>query len=63
MRTTLNLNEELIQEASRLTGIDRKTALIHEALKALITRESARRLAAIGGSDPLATAGRRHRTR
>jgi len=52
MRSTLDLDEALIGEASRLTGIEQKTALIHAALRALISRESARRLAALGGSAP-----------
>ncbi len=52
MRTTLNIDDALIEEARRLTGIDERTALIHEGLRALIARESARRLAALGGSEP-----------
>jgi hypothetical protein len=52
MRTTLNLQEELIDKARRLTGIEERTALIHEGLRALIQRESARRLARLGGSEP-----------
>lgn len=52
MRTTLNLDEELLEQARHLTGIQEKTALIHAALEALIARESARRLAALGGSEP-----------
>jgi Arc/MetJ family transcription regulator len=65
MRTTLNLNEDLLREAARLTRIGEKTALIHAGLEALIARESARRLAALGGSEPaLAPAPRRRgRTR
>ncbi len=60
MRTTLNLNDDLLREAARLTRIDEKTALIHAGLEALIARESARRLAALGGSEPaLAPAPRR----
>ena len=51
MRTTLNLDDELIAEASRLTGIDEKTALIHHSLKQVIAREAARRLAALGGTE------------
>jgi Arc/MetJ family transcription regulator len=61
MRTTINLDEQLIAEAQRLTGTRERTALIHEGLKALIARESARRLARLGGSDPDAKAPRRHR--
>lgn len=50
MRTALNLDAELIDTAKRLNGIAEKTALIHAALEALIARESARRLAAMGGT-------------
>lgn len=52
MRTTINLDEELLAEAQRLTGTAERTALIHEGLRALIQRESARRLALLGGSEP-----------
>lgn len=52
MRTTLNLDAALLDEAHRLTGVRERTALIHEGLRALIERESARRLARLGGSDP-----------
>jgi Arc/MetJ family transcription regulator len=51
MRTTLNLDDELVIEASRLTGIEEKTALIHHSLQQLIAREAARRLAALGGTE------------
>ena len=54
MRTTLNLDEELIRRAQEITGIQEKTALLHAGLRALITRESGRRLAALGGSEPKA---------
>jgi Arc/MetJ family transcription regulator len=50
MRTTVNLDEALLEEAHRLTGIDERTALLHEGLRALIERESARRLARLGGT-------------
>lgn len=50
MRTTLNLDERLLAEARRLSGIEQKTALIHAGLEALIARQSARRLAALGGT-------------
>lgn len=50
MRTTLNLDDALLEEAGRLTGITERTALIHEGLRALVARESARRLARLGGS-------------
>jgi Arc/MetJ family transcription regulator len=52
MRTTIVLDDELIAKAEKLTGQSEKTALVREALKALIQRESARRLALLGGSDP-----------
>ena len=61
MRTTLNLNDELMAEALRLTGLDEKTAVIHEGLRALIAREKARRLARLGGSEPQLTAVPRRR--
>jgi Arc/MetJ family transcription regulator len=52
MRTTLNLDDDLLDEAQRLTGLTEKTALVRAALEALIERESARRLARLGGSEP-----------
>ena len=52
MRTTLNIDESLLREAERLTGEGEKTSLVREGLKALIQRESAKRLAALGGSEP-----------
>ncbi len=52
MRTTVNLDDELIEEARRITGVKGRTALIHEGLRALVERESARRLARLGGSEP-----------
>ncbi len=52
MRTTLILSDELIEKARGLTGLQEKTALVHEGLRALIARESARRLAALGGQEP-----------
>ena len=63
MRTTLNLDDDLIREAGRLTGLHAKTHVIHEGLRALITRESARRLAALGGKLPTAKAPPRRRQR
>ena len=63
MRTTVNLDDALIREARRLTGLQAKTDVIHEGLRALITRESARRLAALGGKLPTAKAPRRRRCR
>jgi Arc/MetJ family transcription regulator len=61
MRTTLNLDDELMREAGRLTGLHAKTDVIHEGLRALIRRESARRLAALGGKLPAAKAPSRRR--
>lgn len=52
MRTTFNLDDRLLGEAQRLTGMTERTALIHEGLRALIQRESARRLARLGASEP-----------
>ncbi len=52
MRTTLNIDDALFAQAVELTGIHEKTALLRESLKALIERESARRLALLGGSEP-----------
>lgn len=51
MRTTINLDDELLEEARRVTGVEGRTALVHEGLRALIERESARRLARLGGSE------------
>jgi Arc/MetJ family transcription regulator len=51
MRTTLNIDDELLERARRLTDIREKTALVHAGLEALIAQESARRLAALGGSE------------
>lgn len=55
MRTTLALDDDLVAEAQRLTGTREKTALVREALRALIQRESAHRLARLGGSEPALT--------
>jgi len=52
MRTTLNIDDRLLAEAQRLTGVSEKTALVREGLRALIERESARRLARLRGSEP-----------
>jgi Arc/MetJ family transcription regulator len=61
MRTTLALDDDLLAEAEALTGTQEKTALVREALRALIERESARRLARLGGSDGKAKAPPRRR--
>jgi Arc/MetJ family transcription regulator len=52
MRTTIALDDELVAKAQTLTGVKKKSTLVHEALKALIERESARRLARLGGTEP-----------
>lgn len=61
MRTTINIDDELLSRVAKLTGpLDRST-LVHEGLKALIERESARRLARLGGTQPALTAAPRRR--
>jgi Arc/MetJ family transcription regulator len=62
MRTTLNLDDELIRTAREFTGIQEKTALIHKALRDLIAGEAGKRLIALGGTMPDFQAGRRRRT-
>ena len=52
MHTTVNIDEGLLEKARRLTGINERSTLLNEGLRALIQRESARRLAALGGSAP-----------
>ena len=61
MRTTLALDDELVARAQELTGVQEKSALVREALKALVEREAARRLARLGGSEPGFVAARRRR--
>ena len=61
MRTTLALDDDLMAEAQRLTGTTEKAALVRQALRALIERESARRLAVLGGTEPGLTAPPRRR--
>jgi len=63
VRTTINLDDDLLREAQRLTGMKERTALVREALRALIERESARRLARLGGSEPDVEAPPRRRMR
>ncbi|HLZ42433.1 MAG TPA: type II toxin-antitoxin system VapB family antitoxin [Candidatus Sulfotelmatobacter sp.] len=63
MRTTIALDDELVRTAQEFTGVSEKAALIREALKALIERESARRLASLGGSMPGLKSIPRRRTR
>lgn len=52
MRTTLNIDDDLLEQASQLSGLRGKTAVVREGLRALIERESARRLAKLGGTEP-----------
>jgi Arc/MetJ family transcription regulator len=52
MRTTVNIDDQLLAEAQRITGVTEKAALVREGLRALIERESARRLARLGASEP-----------
>jgi hypothetical protein len=51
MKTTLNIDDQILKKASRLTGISEKTALVRMGLEALIEQESAKRLAALGGTE------------
>lgn len=62
MRTTVTLDDALVAKAQALTGVEEKSSLIRVALAALVERESARRLARLGGSDPDATAPPRRRS-
>lgn len=62
MRTTINIDDELMAKATKLTGPMDRTAILSEALKALIERESARRLARLGGTQPALKAAPRRRT-
>ena len=63
MRTTLILDDALVEKARKLSGFKEKTAVVHAGLEALIARESARRLAALGGAEPRLRAARRRRPR
>jgi Arc/MetJ family transcription regulator len=62
MRTTLVLDDDLLAEAQRLTGMKEKTMLVREGLTALIERESARRLARLGATEPALTSIPRRRS-
>ncbi|MGH9291628.1 MAG: type II toxin-antitoxin system VapB family antitoxin [Acidimicrobiales bacterium] len=62
MRTTLALDDELLAEAQALTGTSAKSTVVRLALQALIERESARRLARLGGSEPHLTSAPRRRS-
>jgi Arc/MetJ family transcription regulator len=61
MRTTVTIDDELFARASELTGITERSALLRDGLETLIRVESAKRLAALGGSDSHATAAPRRR--
>jgi Arc/MetJ family transcription regulator len=61
MRITINVDEELVARAQKLTGTMGRTEIIHEGLRALIARESARRLARLGAIDRRAKVPHRHR--
>lgn len=61
MRTTLNIDDDLLEAARKFTGVREKTALVRMGLQALIEREAARNLANLGGTDPNAQAPPRRR--
>ena len=63
MRTTLIIDDELLAKAQELSGLREKTAVLHAGLQALISRENARRLAALGGTEPGLRPTARRRTR
>ena len=63
MRSTLNIDDEMLRKAAALTGEKEKTALVRMGLEALIARESARRLARLGGTEPHLSPIRRRRQR
>ena len=63
MRTTLNIDDDLLRRATELSGLREKTAVVRAGLEALVARESARRLADLGGSDRTARGAPRRRVR
>jgi Arc/MetJ family transcription regulator len=63
MRTTITLDDDLVAQAQTYTGLTEKSSLLREALKALIEREAARRLARMGGNDRAAKAPPRRRSK
>jgi Arc/MetJ family transcription regulator len=63
MRTTLIIDDTLLARAQELSGLQEKTAVLHAGLQALIARENARRLAALGGTERRLKPIRRRRTR
>ncbi len=62
MRTTLNIDDQLMKRAAQLTGVHENTQLVRLGLEALISREAAKRLIKLGGSDPHVKAIRRRRS-
>lgn len=62
MRTTVTLDDDLLKAASDAAGTNERSVVLHEALRALVERDAARRLARLAGSDPKARAPRRRRT-
>ena len=63
MRTTLAIDDDLLAKAQEYTGLQEKSALVREALKALVEREAARRLATLGGTEPKLRPAPRRRSR
>ena len=63
MRTTITLDDHLVEEASKATGVKERSRLIHDGLRALIARENARAIIALGGTDPDAWVPKRRRLR
>lgn len=61
MKVTIHIDDDLLDEARKATGIQQKTSLIRAGLESLVAREAARRLAALGGCDPHAKLPRRRR--
>jgi Arc/MetJ family transcription regulator len=61
MRTTVTIDDELVEQAQEITGIKEKSALVNEALTRMIRQDAARRLILLGGSDPNAKAAPRRR--
>lgn len=62
MRTTLNIDDQLLKRAGQLTGVHEKTQLVRLGLEALISREAAKRLARLGGTNPQLKEIRRRRS-
>ena len=63
MRTTLNIDDSLLRHAAKLTGVKEKTSLVRLGLEALVAKESARRLAELGGTEKQLRSVRRRRAR